>query len=101
MLLELIRHNRAELIRSTREKVRARASPRATPEELETGVPLFLTQFTDLLAATHGGTSKSPEIDASATLHGNDLLRRGFSIAQVVHDYGDVCQAITELAGKQ
>jgi signal transduction histidine kinase len=28
-------------------------------------------------------------------------LRRGFTIAQVVHDYGDVCQAITELAGVQ
>jgi signal transduction histidine kinase len=101
MLLEFIRQNRAELIRSTREKVRARASPRATQEELETGVPLFLTQFTDLLAATNGGNSQSPEIDASATLHGNDLLRRGFSIAQVVHDYGDLCQAITELAGQQ
>ena len=101
MLLEFIRQNRQELIRITREKVRVRASPRATPEELETGVPLFLTQFTELLAATNSGTSRSPEIDASATLHGNDLLRRGFTIAQVVHDYGDVCQAITELAGRQ
>ena len=23
---------------------------------------------------------------------------RGFTVSQVVHDYGDVCQAITELA---
>jgi len=35
---------------------------------------------------------------ASATLRGGDLLKRGFSIAQVVQDYGDICQAITELA---
>lgn len=34
----------------------------------------------------------------SATLHGRDLLQQGFTIAQVVKDYGDVCQAITELA---
>ena len=34
----------------------------------------------------------------SATQHGSDLLKQGFSIAQVVHDYGDLCQAITELA---
>ncbi|HET9326247.1 MAG TPA: HAMP domain-containing sensor histidine kinase [Candidatus Eisenbacteria bacterium] len=34
----------------------------------------------------------------SATLHGGDLLEQGYSIAQVVHDYGDICQAITELA---
>jgi signal transduction histidine kinase len=34
----------------------------------------------------------------SATQHGSDLLKQGFSIAQVVHDYGDICQAVTELA---
>jgi hypothetical protein len=26
------------------------------------------------------------------------LLRQGFTVSQVVHDYGDVCQSITELA---
>jgi hypothetical protein len=31
-------------------------------------------------------------------LHGAELLRRGFTVDQVVHDYGDVCQAITEMA---
>jgi signal transduction histidine kinase len=34
----------------------------------------------------------------SAAEHGGDLLRQGFTIGQVVHDYGDICQAITELA---
>jgi signal transduction histidine kinase len=34
----------------------------------------------------------------SAALHGGELLQRGFTVAQVVHDYGDLCQAITELA---
>jgi signal transduction histidine kinase len=35
---------------------------------------------------------------SSAVLHGSDLLRQGFTVSQVVHDYGDVCQSITELA---
>jgi hypothetical protein len=35
---------------------------------------------------------------ADATRHGGEMLRQGFTIAQVVHDYGDICQAITELA---
>jgi hypothetical protein len=26
------------------------------------------------------------------------LLEHGFTVEQVVHDYGDLCQAITELA---
>jgi signal transduction histidine kinase len=39
-----------------------------------------------------------PEMGMSATRHGNDLLKQGFTIAQVVHDYGEVCQAVTDLA---
>ena len=38
------------------------------------------------------------EIGRAAALHGAELLRQGFSIDQVVHDYGNVCQAVTELA---
>ena len=30
--------------------------------------------------------------------HGHDLLLQGFTISQVVHDYGDVCQSVTDLA---
>ena len=33
-------------------------------------------------------------------MHGAELLRLGYSIDQVVHDYGDVCQSVTELAGE-
>ena len=35
---------------------------------------------------------------ATTRKHGHDLLKQGFTIEQVVHDYGDVCQSITELA---
>ena len=34
-------------------------------------------------------------------MHGHDLLRQGFTVSQVVHDYGDICQTITELALEQ
>ena len=34
----------------------------------------------------------------SAAAHGKQLLELGFSVDQVVHDYGDLCQAITDLA---
>jgi signal transduction histidine kinase len=58
-------------------------------------VPLFLDQLADALRL---GLSTSPEIARSASLHGHDLLRRGFTVSQVVHDYGDVCQSISDLA---
>jgi hypothetical protein len=34
----------------------------------------------------------------SATAHGKELLHLGYTVDQVVHDYGDLCQAITDLA---
>jgi hypothetical protein len=37
-------------------------------------------------------------METSAAKHGGELLKMGFSIAQVVRDYGDLCQAVTELA---
>lgn len=38
------------------------------------------------------------EIGATAARHGRELLEHGFTIDQVVHAYGDLCQAITESA---
>jgi signal transduction histidine kinase len=33
-----------------------------------------------------------------AAKHGKELSQHGFTVDQVVHDYGDLCQAITDLA---
>ncbi len=73
----------------------ARLIPTPSEAEINHGVPLFLDQLADALRS--GGTN-SREIDRSAGQHGHDLLLQGFSVSQVVHDYGDVCQTITELA---
>jgi signal transduction histidine kinase len=95
MLHEFLTEQRTEIITRCRAKVAGRRSPRQTEAEHDRGVPLFLDQLVDTLRLE---LLSSPEIGRSATLHGNELLRRGFSVDQVVHDYGDVCQAVTELA---
>jgi len=95
MLHEFVTANRDEIIRRCRMKVASRSIPPPTAAEIDHGVPLFLGQLVDALRL---GLSSSPEIGRSAILHGHDLLKRGFSVSQVVHDYGDVCQSITELA---
>jgi hypothetical protein len=38
------------------------------------------------------------DVGTTAALHGGDLFREGYTIEQVVRDYGDVCQAVTKLA---
>lgn len=95
MLHEFITLNREEIIRRCCAKVAARTFPTPTPDEIVHGVPVFLDQLTDAL---RGDGTASGDITRTAVHHGHELLLRGFTVSQVVHDYGDVCQAITELA---
>jgi hypothetical protein len=47
--------------------------------------------------ALNAGATAALLAGGSAIQHGHDLLRQGFTVSQVVHDYGNVCHAITEL----
>ncbi|HTC52639.1 MAG TPA: HAMP domain-containing sensor histidine kinase [Steroidobacteraceae bacterium] len=84
-----------------------------TDAELMHGIPLFLDQLIKTLEVEQtanpmlsrkvsgpaGGVGHAQsEMGASAALHGRELMQQGFSVDQVVHDYGDLCQAITDLA---
>jgi signal transduction histidine kinase len=111
MLHEFLAANRAELIDRCRAKVAARAATRASSAELEHGIPLFLDQLIETLRVEDAvdeplsraisgpsGGGESSRIGRSAALHGRELLERGFTVDQVVHDYGDLCQSVTDLA---
>ena len=101
-------HN--ELVERCRSRVARRSAPRPTPHEIEHGIPLFLGQLIETLrleeipgaiakpASEPGDGSANSEMAETAAKHGSELLRRGFTVDQVVHDYGDLCQAVTELA---
>jgi signal transduction histidine kinase len=104
MLHEFMSENRLELAARCRTKVASRLSPAPTATELEYGVPVLIDQMVLMLRAEQiGGKIEEPatlpvNIGKSAEQHGRELLRRGFTVGQVVHDYGDLCQALTELA---
>jgi hypothetical protein len=112
MLHEFLSTNRADLISRCRLKVSQRDSPPATTSELENGIPLILTQLAEALMheraspmrreeSIRGDSPNTPawiESGRTAGLHGAELFKLGYSLAQVVHDYGDLCQAITESA---
>jgi hypothetical protein len=107
MLHEFLTSNRDLLIARCKEKVAKRFEPSEEPGTVDHGVPLFLEQLVDTLRAeqaTHLRSSDAEptpaptQIGRSAALHGAELLRRGFTVDQVVHDYGDVCQCVTALA---
>jgi hypothetical protein len=107
-LQDFITTNHEKLVSMTREKV-AKRSKNPRPDDLETrhGVHVFLDQLREALVAeakrdpanqAEADPPTNPNIAKTATLHGHDLLGLGFSVDEVVHDYGDVCQAVTELA---
>lgn len=106
-------HNRAELIERCAAKVALRPLRVATPEQLKDGIPLFLEQLVRTLAADSagataaslrisgsgvGGANALSEMGVSATAHGKQLLELGYTVDQVVHGYGDLCQAISDMA---
>jgi signal transduction histidine kinase len=111
MLCNFLSTNRTVLIDRCRAMVGSRSDPKATDGELAQGIPMFLDQLIQTLALEqasarndvtveekYGRDKSSSELDATAKLHGRDLFRGGFTIEQVVRDYGDVCQAVTSLA---
>jgi hypothetical protein len=104
-LYEFIGVNRSELIRRCKVKVAKRAATgtaaatatataAAAAAKDDPGVPRFLDQLVDEL---RHGPSTGHEIKQAAIQHGRDLFVKGFSVAQVVHDYGDICQSVTDL----
>jgi hypothetical protein len=108
MLHELLTSNHKELIRRCREKATKRFAPSQIPAAIDHGVPLFLQQLVDTLrleqltpARDVSGPEPTPapsEISRAAALHGAELLRLGYSVDQVVHEYGDICQSVTAIA---
>jgi signal transduction histidine kinase len=101
MLHDFIAMNREEIIARCRTKVGMRAVPPPTPAEIDHGVPVFLDQLVGALkpgATANMKLDTNLEINSSAVQHGHDMLLQGLTVSHVVHDYGDICQAITELA---
>jgi signal transduction histidine kinase len=94
-LAQFVDQHYDELVAQCRERVAVRTVPTPTAQELEHGIPLFLRQLAESLRA---GASPPGAINATARAHGGEMFGRGFTPAQVVHDYGDACQSITELA---
>lgn len=113
MLHEFLKMNRAELVHRCRAKVAERIAPGATEQELDHGISFFLDQLIKTLQVEQtahpmssrvvsgpagGGRLGQSEMGNAAAKHGRELLQHGFTVDQVVHDYGDLCQSITDLA---
>jgi signal transduction histidine kinase len=113
LLHEYLSTRRTALIERCLLKATQRAAPKTIEEPIVYGIPLLLDQIITTLKVeqtsepmqsrkvsgpSNGGASGTSEIGATARLHAHELLRQGYTVERVVHDYGDLCQAITDLA---
>ena len=112
MLHDFLKNHRSDLIARCRQSAARRASIPEIGLETKFGIPLFLDQLTETLEAEYmaefgeaeeisgqkGGPSRKSQIASAGLEHGRELSRQGLSVEQVVHEYGDLCQAITGLA---
>jgi signal transduction histidine kinase len=112
MLHEFLTENRSALIDRCQHKGTRRSTSKNPSALLQQGIPLLLDQIAGMLqtrCTAHSQNSQGcasageqdrqrKDIDQGAALHGHDLLTLGFTVDQVVHNYGDLCQSVTELA---
>lgn len=113
MMHDFLAHNAEDLIERCVSKVAKRPRRYATDKQLRNGIPMFLSQLIRTLeaeqdedagagmaisGASGGDHASLSEMGVSAAAHGTALLALGYTVDQVVHDYGDLCQAITDLA---
>lgn len=113
MMHRFLTANRDELTARCRVKVQARSLHGVSGDELEHGISVFLEQVIRTLELEQtadplqsrrvsgragGGKPALSEIGDTAAQHGKELMQHGFTVEEVVHDYGDLCQAITDLA---
>lgn len=110
MLHEFLTANREDLIRRCQAKVAGRPVPHPSWDEMKFGIPMFLAQLIEMLHLDQHSNvfdiSREPpskkelseKVSSTARRHARELRDRGLTVDQVVHDYGDLCQAVTELS---
>ena len=126
MLHNFLKTNEREILAACEAKSEELGGMRISSDELKTGLPIFFTQLMTVLEQTPeepeessvdrpamaraASASDEPAIARAAGRpfeavvalaagnHGGELQKRGYTLSHVVHAYGSMCQAITELA---
>lgn len=97
MLHEFLEKNKKEILLLSETKTLSLAGIRGGSDQLKVGLPLFYDQLIKVLEQKLNANPPEELLSAAAE-HGKEFLRLGYSLSHVVHAYGAMCQAITELA---
>jgi hypothetical protein len=126
MLPDFLLKNEKKVLALTEEKTLELAGHHPSSAKMKSGLPLFYRQVIEVIrhagqlsaspvknvvaiakAADSGdepamaeaaGQPEEAKLAKTAGLHGIEMLSLGYSLSHVVHAYGAMCQAITEVA---
>lgn len=101
-LRDFLRENRTAILVLSEERTVALAALRPVSDELQKGLPIFFDQLIGILDKNKAIVSIKDERELlkASGQHGKELLRLGYTLSHVVHAYGAICQAVTEVASK-
>jgi hypothetical protein len=128
MLHEFLLKKKDEILVLTAKKTLELAGGHPSSDQLKQGLPIFYKQIIEVIRdagkssappaknieaiakaadrcdepamADAAGQPAEAELAKSAGRHGTELLRLGYTLSHVVHAYGAMCQAITEVAAQ-
>ena len=97
MLSDFLEKHRAEILALAEEKTIKLAGTLPSSIELRNGLPIFYGNLISYLKGARAGPNDEKIVQGAAG-HGKELLRLNYTMSHVVHSYGAMCQAVTELA---
>ncbi len=102
MLHEFLLKHRTNILSLCASKGSFVADLTQSSELMDGGLPLFYDELIDILQSEGARSSdallENDSIARAATVRGKESLRLGYTLSQVVHGYGVICQAITQFA---
>jgi signal transduction histidine kinase len=97
MLAKFIVEHRTELLSRAQRKTEARAVSGVPVTVRGYGAPVFLADLADVL---NDAAVEASMLTIHAAAMGEEMSTAGFSIAELVHRYCDVCDSLAELAAE-
>lgn len=104
MLHEFLSAERENILSMCATKALHIANSKDSSGEMESGLPIFYDELICALRENaenpQGGLKDNLSGETSATRRGKESFRLGYTLSQVVHGYGALCQAITQYAAE-
>ncbi len=105
MLYQFLEERRSDILVLCEQKLTFLSDAKSSSAEMNLGLPVFYDELIEILRVDELSSTREAVNSLTQKLHtasaarrGKESLELGYTISQVVHGYGTLCQAITEYA---